>query len=478
MEEVVDVESPDVQEDPPVDMMVSNSAHTGASSHQRITSDITFEVSPVITQDYTVDPMITQDYTVEDLQGEDKNLQAEGDVIEALERDSLKMRGSARSILMPQLSDDKAVTFEEETPAPAPMDPTDMEDTPTPVERNALRDLTAQLMTHRRETSEVPSNGFDGATRGTAADRMADTAEMLFKSTGELPDGVHIDSEGQPKTGKPGASGRTGSDAGSQTKHNAMKQMKIVRQKMKNNKELFVDFVQPRKRYIGHFWWVRFKFSILPGAAIAALLFYVFDNPPHGSFLKKNGNGDHVDDSGSVPETASVSWWILFIAVRQMLTFSSAKMWELFLVDFLAVKTRILTSLVGPYVSLWIAQAKGWPFQAITWGVANIIFLQGPGKFPAHWAFWQDWIDLFNGSNPSGDVVEKAVYQSFNLACIGFGAATAVKRIILSNVMGKRLVGKFRHFRLCEKQTFPQCDSILLVPNLLLFIFQSTMVIS
>jgi hypothetical protein len=395
------------------------------ASSRREHSDVTFEeLTPV-----------TKDYTVEDLQGDHGDLQAEGDVIQAIEGSSLDLQGSARNILIPELPVDKAAAFENEIPAP--MDPSDSR---SPyIRSNGLRELTALLMTANLNR-EKEHKGLDGATRGTAADRMADTAEMLFKSKGELPDGIHIDSNGQPKTGNPASN--VVSEAQAQTKRNAIKRMRIARQHVKENRELFTDFLKPRKKYIGHYWWIRFKYAILPGLGVAALLFYILDNPPHGRLVKVDGK--YVDEKfGSVPDTASVSWWFLFIAVRQVVTFSSAKMWEMFLVDFLAVKTPILTALVGPYVTLWIAQSKGWPFRAMAWGIANLLFLQGPGRFGRQWAYWQDWIDLFNGSNASGNVLENAIYRSLIMCCIGFGGATAVKRIVLSNVTGKRLVSKY-----------------------------------
>ena len=91
------------------------------------------------------------------------------------------------------------------------------------------------------------------------------------------------------------------------------------------NQELFVDYFRPQKKVIGHYWWIRLKFIILPGLAAATILFYAGKNPnpPHGQLSgDDSGTGTFVNDKGIVPETASVSWWILF-AVRQSVTLSS-----------------------------------------------------------------------------------------------------------------------------------------------------------
>jgi hypothetical protein len=118
-----------------------------------------------------------------------------------------------------------------------------------------------------------------------------------------------------------------------------------------------------------------------------------------------------------------------------------AKMWEMFMIDFLAMKTGILRAIVGPYVSLWLVQSQGWPFQAVVWGLANQIFLAGTSDFVNHWLYFQDSIGVFNRENASGDVLIHPTYRAFLICTIVFGAATAVKRVILSNVIGKRLVG-------------------------------------
>lgn len=365
-------------------------------------------------------------YTVEDIQGDRMEVMAEGDVIESIEESSNYLKGSARSILLPELTDDQGKEFEN-IPSP-PMSP--REKRPAPI--LGLRDLTAQLMV-ANANRDSERKGLDGATRGTAADRMAETAAILFSSRGSLPDGVPLDSNGQPQN--------TSEQVQTDTKRNLRKHFRATRDHIKENKDLFLDFVRPRKKFIWRFWWIRFKFLIFPGLCIAALLFYACGNPPHGKLTKINGT--YVDEEfGTVPQTASVSWWILFIAVRQIITLGSAEMWELFLVDFLAFKTRILTSILGPYVSLWIAQSKGWPFRAIAWGITNIIFLAGPRDFVNHWGYFQDWIGLFNGRNPSGNVLTNQFYHSLIFCCIGFGGATVAKRAILSNVVGKRLVGK------------------------------------
>lgn len=129
------------------------------------------------------------------------------------------------------------------------------------------------------------------------------------------------------------------------------------------------------------------------------------------------------------------------------------------MIDFLAMKTGFLRAIIGPYVSLWIVQSQGWPFLAIAWGINNMLFLRGSGRFVNHWLYFQNFMDVFNEANASGNVLSNSTYRSLILCSIGFGAATAVKRVVLSNVMGKRLVGT------SEKGDSGFCTSFLTLLN-------------
>ena len=93
------------------------------------------------------------------------------------------------------------------------------------------------------------------------------------------------------------------------------------------------DFFAPRRRTINNFLRLVVLGIILPSTGIALLLFYVAGNPPTGvidleSNLTKSETGGHlVNTNGEFvnPEQASSSWWLIFIGVRQVVTFVMAK---------------------------------------------------------------------------------------------------------------------------------------------------------
>jgi hypothetical protein len=368
-------------------------------------------------------------YSLADIQGDRIEALAEGDFIESLEQSSNigNEKRSARNVLLAELTGSNIEYLEnqkEEEVSPTTKNSTNS---------TSLRDLTTELILANAER-DSDRKGCDGVTRGTASDRMAEAAGLLFSIREKR------------RKGSPSVQPRKSSETvQSENKATNRKRLQATREHIKESRDLFVDFIQPRKRMIFNFWWIRFKWLIVPGTAIAFFLFFVLDNPPHGKLTLVDGK--YVDPTtGTAPFTASVSWWVLFVAVRQVITFSSAEMWELLIVDFLVCKTGFLNPILGPYLSLWIAQSKGWPFRAVVWGVTNYAILAGSRQFPNHWGYFQDTIHLFNGRNPSGNVLENPFYTNLIYCCIAFGGATAAKRAILSNLMGKRLVGKCTAF--------------------------------
>jgi hypothetical protein len=91
-----------------------------------------------------------------------------------------------------------------------------------------------------------------------------------------------------------------------------------------------------------------FMFLILPATLASTILFYALGNP------KMKTGMDPLTNT-----YPSISWFLIFLCVRQVITFSLAKLIELVLIDFLALKTRLLLRVTGPLVSLLIVQSKG-----------------------------------------------------------------------------------------------------------------------
>lgn len=150
---------------------------------------------------------------------------------------------------------------------------------------------------------------------------------------------------------------------------------------------------------------------------------------------------------------ASYSWWFLFLGVRQVITFSLALITQAFIIDYLALSSRLLLNSIGPVLTLFVVQSKGWPFLTIFWAAWDLVLLStseqsSPDasayvRFVHHWGYWQDWVGLFNEDNSSGDVVSSEWNYAILINAIIVGVAVAVKRLVVGLLLGRQT---FAHY--------------------------------
>jgi len=146
----------------------------------------------------------------------------------------------------------------------------------------------------------------------------------------------------------------------------------------------YKDFVDWWKNKACPYIKIAFCFVIIPATGIAAILYYLVGNPPCTNGIcqaKLQSNSKAVQTVIS----ASASWWILFLLVRQVITLSFAAATACFLVDYLALRTRVLARTAGPLVTLLVVQSRGWPVTLFFWGVYDFALLYGRYPFAKHW---------------------------------------------------------------------------------------------
>jgi hypothetical protein len=205
--------------------------------------------------------------------------------------------------------------------------------------------------------------------------------------------------------------------------------------KLKGNWEDCKAFFLPRKDRISIYIKTVLFYLMLPAGVLAAILFFFCGNP-----LTETGKGTSETDS---QDGASVSWWLIFMCVRQVVTFSLALGLQGFIIDFLSLGTRLILRLAGPVITLLVVSSKGWPFIVFSWAVINFATLHGDGVFAKHWFFWQDAIDMFNSNNPSGNIVNNEWYTRALLTGIFVSLVVAIKRFVVGLYLGKQTFCKF-----------------------------------
>lgn len=110
--------------------------------------------------------------------------------------------------------------------------------------------------------------------------------------------------------------------------------------------------------------------------------------------------------------------------------------------DVMAVRSLLSVQLIGPLATLYIINARGWPFTLTVWGMLNFFLIQGirdsDNVFFSHWLYFTD-IEMFTAENPSGSVVESDIYREVLVAIVVVGVATSLKRTVLALYLSKRL---------------------------------------
>ena len=77
-------------------------------------------------------------------------------------------------------------------------------------------------------------------------------------------------------------------------------------------------------------------------------------------------------------------WWLLFV-VRQIITFSLSHLAQAILVEYLALRSKVSVVLLGPFVTLFLVQSKGWPMLTFLWALGDFLLLYGDWPLAAHW---------------------------------------------------------------------------------------------
>eukprot|EP00970_Alexandrium_tamarense_P009980 scaffold1976_cov187-Alexandrium_tamarense.AAC.9 len=176
--------------------------------------------------------------------------------------------------------------------------------------------------------------------------------------------------------------------------------------------------------------WAFFQYQvsciIVPALAVATFFYYRLGNPT----------------TPFLPTDATISWWILF-TIRSYLTLQLAHVTEYFFVDVMAMRSPFSIQLIGPLATLYILNAKGWPFILTCWGIWSFILIRGTGSFYDHWGFFTD-IEMLNDDNQGGGVVESDLYTDVLTSLIVAGVATSIKRTILALYLGKRV---YTHYK-------------------------------
>jgi len=80
----------------------------------------------------------------------------------------------------------------------------------------------------------------------------------------------------------------------------------------------------------------------------------------------------------------------------------------------------------------------------IFWAIYDLLLLSGETDFAHHWGYWQDYVDLFNEKNPSGNVVDNEWNSKILRIVIFVGVVVSIKRFLVVLFLGRQTFGKWR----------------------------------
>ncbi|CAB9510911.1 Mechanosensitive ion channel protein [Seminavis robusta] len=216
-------------------------------------------------------------------------------------------------------------------------------------------------------------------------------------------------------------------------KHSLHYHKDLLAEGIREDWETFNEFLSPRTKSMWAYCKTVLLFVILPSTGLASIFHYVLANPKSLNYDEATEAEEHED-----PTKASVSWWILFIAVRQVITLSLALATHSFCIDYIVLGSRFSLRFLGPVATLLLVQSKGWPFTGIMWALYDMILLAGSSRFVNHWCYWQNVISMFNENNPSGNIPNSSAYLTLLRLSVAVGGLVAVKRLLVGLFLGRQ----------------------------------------
>jgi hypothetical protein len=111
------------------------------------------------------------------------------------------------------------------------------------------------------------------------------------------------------------------------------------------------------------------------------------------------------------------------------------------MIDFLVLSTRFVSRTLGPWVTIFCIQSKGWPFVLGAWALWDLLLLQGNSKFDYHWLYWTG-IRIYAEGNSGSYIISSETYLRILLAAVLIAVMTTLKRTMSTLYFGRRMFGR------------------------------------
>ena len=162
----------------------------------------------------------------------------------------------------------------------------------------------------------------------------------------------------------------------------------------------------------------------IPLFVTAWILFYYVSNP----------------DLDFLPGHATVSWWLNFIG-RQLLLLELSRIIQFIVMDCVLLSSRYIAKILGPWITIFCLQAKGWPMVVGCWGILSMVLLHGDNDFQQHWLHFTG-LEIYSAGNSGSYILASETYLRLLVCMVLASVMTTFKRTLVTLYFGKRNFGK------------------------------------
>jgi len=113
-------------------------------------------------------------------------------------------------------------------------------------------------------------------------------------------------------------------------------------------------------------------------------------------------------------------------------------------IDCFVLSFKFVSQFLGPWVTMFCLQSKGWPFVAASWGLWDLLLLHGNGQFQRHWLYFTG-IKIYASGNSGSWIIASDNYTRILLSMIIAGFLATLKNTILTLYFGRRMFDMYIH---------------------------------
>jgi len=148
------------------------------------------------------------------------------------------------------------------------------------------------------------------------------------------------------------------------------------------------------------------------------------------------------DPSIDLLNNASISWWLNFCG-RQLITLQIAFWAQYVLIDFFVLSCKPVANLLGPLLTVWAIQSRGFNFIITTWGVVDAILLHGDNDFQNRWMHWTGW-KIYQPTEYGVKILSSTLYSRILISMIVAGVISSIKRTWFGVLFDRKILRRFK----------------------------------